>query len=386
MMNILSIVGARPQFIKLAPLVQTLKNCEGKHRHVIVHTGQHYDFNMSKIFFKSLGIPNPHYHLNSGSGRHGAQTGKMLNKIERVLIKEAPDWIIVFGDTNTTLAGALAASKLHMPIAHIEAGLRSYNKKMPEEINRILTDHCSTVLFCPTEHAVENLKMENFSNIAHNGQLINDPASQDSYPDNNSLVVNVGDIMYDSLLLCLDTAEKKSSILKKLALKPKEYCLATVHRAENTDDETKLRSILDALAEAGKNIPIIFPIHPRTRKKVKALKNFSSHPAQLRFIDPVDYLDMLILEKNAQKILTDSGGMQKEAYFLNVPCITLRNETEWTETIECGGNILVGTEKKSILNSINGSSGAQQMDLKNKLFFGDGKTAAKIISILQKLS
>lgn len=384
-MKILSIVGARPQFIKLAPLVQALKKGTKDIRHVLVHTGQHYDYNMSKVFFDELNIPKPDYHLKVGSGRHGKQTGKMLEKIEKVLLKESPDWIVVFGDTNSTLAGALAGTKLSIPIAHVEAGLRSYNKNMPEEINRILTDHCSQILFCPTETAVKNLQNEGFSNIANDAKLISESATLMSFAQNPALVLNVGDIMYDSLLLCSELAEKNSVILKNLdGIRPQKYYLATIHRAENTDNTDRLRNIMEALLEISNRTPVIFPIHPRTKKKLSTLNLSLSKSNSLHFIDPVNYLDMLMLEKNAKKILTDSGGIQKEAYFLNVPCITLRDETEWKETVDCGWNIIVGTKKEDILANIDTPTSMPPTDINAKLSFGDGRAAIKMIKVLEE--
>jgi len=408
-MKLIEIVGARPQFIKLVPISRAITQHNeaigsslSTHNskllsEAIIHTGQHYDYEMSKVFFDQLGIKEPDYHLGVGSGTHGQQTGKMLEKIEEVLIKEIPDWVLVYGDTNSTLAGALAAAKLHIPVAHVEAGLRSFNKKMPEEINRVLTDHVSDLLFCPTETAVDNLKREGFTNIVNNGHLIslNSSPHFTSYkpPTNHHrlqatnhqpVVVNVGDVMYDSVLYNVQLAEKRSKILEQLHLKsnepnePKGYALATVHRAANTDDPKRLRSILHALEEIAKSgLPVVVPLHPRTRKQLNALSN-STNPTNLFIIDPVPYFDMLWLEKNAQIILTDSGGIQKEAFFLKVPCVTLREETEWVETVETSWNVLVGCEAERIIEAVSSAQpGSGRGD-----FYGDGHAAKRIFQLL----
>jgi UDP-GlcNAc3NAcA epimerase len=326
-MKILTVVGARPQFIKLAPLSKILR--ENGINEIIVHTGQHYDENMNDLFFKELEIPDPDYNLGIGSGNHGEQTGRMLIEIEKIILKEKPNLVIVYGDTNSTLAGALAASKLHIKLAHVEAGLRSFNKRMPEEINRVLTDHVSDILFCPTQTAVENLKNEGITNG----------------------VYLVGDVMFDALLHFSKISDMKSNILERLNINQKEYYLATIHRAENTDDHERLKNILTAISKMDEIV--VFPIHPRTRKMVNyyglngLLKNNN-----VKVIDPVGYLDMLKLEKNAKAILTDSGGVQKEAFWLKVPCITLRDETEWIETVNLGWNRLVGSDVEKILEAV----------------------------------
>lgn len=337
-MKLVDVVGARPQFIKLAPVLLAIKRHNEGHQNthideVLVHTGQHYDYEMSQVFFDELGLKPPDYHLGVSSGTHAYQTGEMLKRIEEVLLKEKPDLVMVYGDTNTTLAGALAAAKLHIPVAHVEAGLRSFNlrsfkKSMPEEINRVLTDHVSTLLFCPAEAAVRKLQREGFINIMNFGRLL----PLDSFPLSLNLsapvVINTGDVMYDAVLLYLELAEKKSKVLEQLSLKPKGYALATVHRAENTDNPERLKGIFKGLATIAKEgLPVIVPRHPRTRK---TLTSFNLHPSapNLRLIEPVSYLDMLVLEKNARVILTDSGGVQKEAFFFQVPCVTLREETE----------------------------------------------------------
>lgn len=283
-----------------------------------MHTGQHFDDNMSMVFFRELGIPKPDYHLGIGGGTHGQNTGRMLEAIERVLLGEKPDLVMVYGDTDSTLAGALSAAKLHIPVAHVEAGLRSFNRRMPEEINRVLTDHISELLFAPTEAAMRNLLREGI-------------------PEDR--VHLVGDVMYDAILFYGQRAEWESQILKRLGLVSKGYILATVHRAENTEDPERLKVILEALAQVHREVPVVFPVHPRTRKRAEAfgLGNLLSHVSA---IDPVGYLDMIMLEKHARLIATDSGGVQKEAFFLKVPCVTLREETEWVELVEIGWNRL----------------------------------------------
>jgi UDP-N-acetylglucosamine 2-epimerase len=324
-MKVLTVVGARPQFIKCAPLSRALR---GLAREVLVHTGQHYDDAMSGVFFRELDIPEPDYSLGVGSGPHGRQTGEMLAKIEDVIVKERPDLVLVYGDTNTTLAGALAAAKLHIPVAHVEAGLRSYKRSMPEEINRLVTDRLSTLLLCPTDTAVANLKQEGLTKGVH----------------------LVGDVMYDALMDAAENAQKLSNISERYHLRPKQYVLATVHRAENTDDSKRLQGIVHALVEIARaGHTVVFPVHPRTLHQLRKL----SIPPTDRFlqIEPVSFLDMIALESIASHILTDSGGMQKEAYWLQVPCLTLRDETEWIETVESGWNHLVGADTSRVLQA-----------------------------------
>ncbi len=364
-MKIVTIVGARPQFIKASSVSRAIQAFNRKHtqrriQEILVHTGQHYDYLMDKVFFEELQLPEPNYHLGIGSGSHGKQTGIMLERIEAVLQKENPDWVMVYGDTNSTLAGALSAAKLNIPVAHVEAGLRSYNRIMPEEINRILTDHLSMLLFCPTRQAVRNLAREG----------IKDGMKRK--------VKRVGDVMYDSVLYYSKQAEEKSTIFKELnllspdsiytpnsklkifnskfltpnsELQTPNYYLATLHRAENTDNPRRLRSIIRALNEIGRGIPVILPLHPRTKKMMEIYQLFS-FSRRIKLIEPVSYLGMLALEKNAKAILTDSGGVQKEAYWFRVPCFTLRDETEWVETVKRGWNVLVGTEKEKILSKV----------------------------------
>ncbi len=313
MPKIVTIVGARPQFIKAAPTSRALKSA--RIDEVIVHTGQHFDALMSDIFFDELNIPRPHYNLEINSLRHGSMTGRMLEKIEETLLVEKPDLALVYGDTNSTLAGALAASKIHVPVAHVEAGLRSFNRRMPEEINRVVADHLSALLFCPTSVAVTNLANEGITKGVH----------------------RVGDVMYDTTLQSIDRAKQRSSILEDLNLKPKSYAVSTVHRAENTDDPQRFARILAWLATAAKDLPIIMPVHPRTNKLLKA-RGISE--TGVRIIEPLGYLDMALLVHNSCAVFTDSGGLQKEAYFHRIPCVTLRDETEWAETVECGWNRL----------------------------------------------
>jgi UDP-N-acetylglucosamine 2-epimerase len=349
-MKVASIVGARPQFIKAAPLDREL--CE-LCQHVLIHTGQHYDYAMSAVFFEELQIPEPDYNLGVGSASHGRQTGEMLIGIEETLSQDLPDCVVVYGDTNSTLAGALAAAKLHLPVAHVEAGLRSFNRSMPEEINRVLTDHVSDLLFCPTETARGNLAQEGISNG----------------------VFNFGDVMYDAVLQGNEVVDRESRILDLLKLTPQSYLLATIHRPRNTDQAERLSAILSALGEAGEEV--IFPAHPRT---TQALERMGSELASnLRLLEPVSYLDMLALEKHARLILTDSGGVQKEAYFFQVPCVTLREETEWVETTEAGWNLLVGANKPRILDAIRHFQ--PQGDLPP--IFGDGTASQRIARHLQ---
>ncbi|HXC79644.1 MAG TPA: UDP-N-acetylglucosamine 2-epimerase (non-hydrolyzing), partial [Candidatus Acidoferrum sp.] len=299
-MKILSVVGARPQFIKAAPVSRVLRR---KHLEVLVHTGQHYDDNMSDIFFRELDIPKPDINLGVGSGPHGAQTGGMMAGLEKIVLEVNPDWVLVYGDTNSTLAAALVAAKLHVPVAHVEAGVRSFDRRMPEEINRVVADHVSDRLLCPTEVAVRNLAREG---VERGVRL-------------------VGDVMYDAFLFYRGAAAERAGIVNKLGLAPGQFALATLHRAENADVPERLRSILEGIVLSGLNV--VLPLHPRTRARLEG-----APPSQIHVIDPVGYLEMLALEEAAALIVTDSGGVQKEAYFLGKPCITLRDSTEWTET------------------------------------------------------
>lgn len=348
-MKVVSVVGARPQFIKAAAVSRILRR---QHREILLHTGQHYDDLMSDVFFRELDLPPPDVNLGVGSASHGRQTGEMLIGIERVLLEERPDRVLVYGDTNSTLAGALAAAKLGIPLAHVEAGLRSFNRAMPEEINRIVADRLSDLLFCPTQTAVENLAREGITSGVH----------------------WVGDVMYDLLLQSLPLAERRSDILERLGLGPGTYLLATVHRAGNTDVRENLSAIIAGLNAVGETV--VFPLHPRTRH---ALAQWGIAPGEnVRLIEPVGYLDMLILEKNARLILTDSGGVQKEAYWLGIPCLTLREETEWVETVEAGWNVLVGTSPERIVEAVH----TFHPQGERPALFGDGRAGEKIVELL----
>lgn len=320
-MKIVTIVGARPQFIKCAPLSRELRK---EHTEVLVHTGQHYDPEMSDIFFSELEIPKPNYNLGVGSGTHGVQTGEILMRVESLLLKENPHLVIVFGDTNSTLAGALSAVKLHIPLAHVEAGLRSFDRSMPEEINRIVTDHVSDLLFCPTKNSINLLKDEGITRGAY----------------------LVGDVMSDALAFNRVIAREKSRIIELQGLPVKEYCVLTVHRPSNTDNRQNLTSIIEAIGES--SILTIFPVHPRVQKYLTEYNLLEYLPENIRITGPLGYLDMIRLMESAKKILTDSGGIQKEAYLLGVPCITLRDNTEWVETLEDGWNVLAGTSREKI--------------------------------------
>lgn len=351
-LTIVTVVGARPQFIKAAPISKALRSAG--HREVLVHTGQHYDYAMSEVFFDELQIPAPDINLNVGSGTHAKQTAAMLLGIEGVLTANKPDRVLVYGDTNSTLAGSLAASKLRIPVAHVEAGLRSFNRMMPEEINRVMTDHLSTLLFCPSGTAVKNLADEGIRAGVH----------------------LVGDIMQEVLLLTKDHARNRSRILDTLGLREKHYLLATVHRAENTDDARRIRQILTAFSEI--NETVLFPAHPRTRKVMEGLGVLPG--PNVRLIDPVGYLDMVLLEQSARLILTDSGGIQKEAYWLGVPCITLREETEWVETVETGWNVLAGVDPRRIVRFVREFNPPPH----RPVLYGTGSVAAYCVELLEQ--
>ncbi|MDH4137371.1 MAG: UDP-N-acetylglucosamine 2-epimerase (non-hydrolyzing) [Anaerolineae bacterium] len=356
-MKVVSIVGARPQFIKAAPVSRELR---WQHTDVLVHTGQHYNNEMSAVFFRELGIPDSDYNLGVGSGSHGWQTGQMLARVEEVLLAERPDGVLVYGDTNSTLAGALAAVKLHIPVAHVEAGLRSFNWEMPEEHNRVLTDHCADLLFCPTQTAVDNLAKEGIRRGVH----------------------LVGDVMYDAVLQFGALARERSTILNDLGLSSQRYLLATVHRPYNTDAPERLQSILEAFIEIGE--PIVFPVHPRTRRCMAefGLDNLPTFQcSNVQLVEPVGYLDMLMLEQHARLILTDSGGVQKEAYFFAVPCVTLRPETEWVETVEAGWNVVVDVDRERIVWA---ASGQVWPDGTPPLVFGDGRASEKMVRLLEE--
>lgn len=356
-MKLITVIGARPQFIKAAPFSEEFRR---KNIEILVHTGQHYDQNMSEIFFDELGIPKPDYNLGVGSGSHGKQTARMLEGIEEIILKEKPDGLLVYGDTNSTLAGALAASKLHIPVYHVEAGLRSYNKLMPEEQNRILTDHISDILMCPTQTAVDNLKKEGIT----------------------SGVVNTGDIMYEAVLRNINISKQKysngvwseeivSENRKLKQLTDKDYYLATIHRAENTDDPDKLTNIFKAFNELDR--PVLLPLHPRTKKLIKDLAVPLSNAL---IIQPVGYLLMLYLTSNARMVITDSGGLQKEAYFLKTPCTTLRDQTEWVETLNNEWNVLCSTKPEEIQAKVQRELTCLQHPQSS--VFGDGQASIKI--------
>ena len=352
-MKIVSIVGARPQFIKCAPVSRELRRV---HEEILVHTGQHYDHGMSEVFFEELAIPKPDYNLGIGSGTHGRQTGAMLGAIEDVLQKEEPDVVLVYGDTNSTLAGALAAAKLHILVAHVEAGLRSFDRRMPEEVNRVLTDHASDLLFCPTETAARNLAVEGVTEG----------------------VFLVGDVMCDAMEYNRAIAEERSRVLEEVGVQPGGYLVVTVHRPSNTDSRENMAAIFGALGEAER--PVVFPVHPRTRKYLGEYGLLERMPENVQVVEPLGYLDMLRLMAHAEKILTDSGGVQKEAYMLGVPCITLRENTEWVETVEAGWNVLVGAERESIIDAIRHFSPESQQ----KEIFGSGNASALIGEILTR--
>ncbi len=356
-MKVVTVVGARPQFIKAAAVSRAISaHHGGRIEEVLVHTGQHYDKNMSQVFFEELGIPAPRYNLEISGGLHGAMTGRMLGAVEDVLLRERPDWLLIYGDTNSTLAGALAAAKLHIPVAHVEAGLRSFNMRMPEEVNRILSDRVSSLLFCPTETSVRNLQAEGLTQGVH----------------------NVGDVMYDVALFYRDRARDQSSVLSRLGLVEGGFALATCHRAENTDDPKRLNAILSALSDIAIDTPVVLPLHPRTRKLVVDY-GLSSLLAGLTVTDPLPFLDMVSLEQAAQVILTDSGGVQKEAFFYRVPCITLRDETEWVETIQLGWNRLAGSSRENILAAYRG---VRVPSGESSAPYGDGYAAKRIVRLL----
>ncbi len=360
MIKVLTVLGARPQFIKAATVSRAIRDSASEEvSEVIVHTGQHYDEKMSQVFFEELEIPSPHYNLGISGLSHGAMTGRMLEAIETVIQREVPDWVLVYGDTNSTLAGALAAAKLHVPVAHVEAGLRSFNMRMPEEINRIVADRVSTILFCPTDAAVENLAREGMA----------------------AGVQNVGDVMYDAALHYGAKAGLESQICHDLVVRKCGFVLATCHRQENTDDPWRMSGILAALAHIAHKLPVIFPVHPRTRKRLSEM-GFDATLSQLHIIEPVSYVEMIALEKAARLIVTDSGGVQKEAYFLGVPCITIRDETEWGGTLESGWNRLAGADTKRIICAFEEQNGFDISAVRPEIF-GDGRAAEKILAALR---
>ena len=360
-MKLLTVVGARPQFIKAAVLSRALPAFNAsRHRdqqiqEVMVHTGQHYDDNMSAVFFQELNIPESAHHLGVGSGPHGRQTARMLERLEPVMERERPDLVLVYGDTNSTLAGSLTASKLRIPVAHVEAGLRSYNRAMPEEINRVVTDHLSALLFCPTDRAVKNLSCEGIVAGVH----------------------RVGDVMYDSLLYNLARADRRAGVLAELGLQPGQYGLATIHRAETTDRPETLTGILSAFGRLG--LPIVVPLHPRTRAVLDAA-GVGHVSGPVRLIAPVSYHEMLVLERHARLILTDSGGVQKEAFLLGIPCVTLRNETEWVETLEGRWNRVAGTAPDAVEAAARVA--LEEVRPERGQPYGDGHAAEAILGIV----
>ena len=354
MTKILTIVGARPQFVKAAAVSREIS----KHAQIeekIVHTGQHFDKNMSDIFFEEMKIPKPVYNLGINSLSHGAMTGRMIEKIEEIILKEKPNILMVYGDTNSTIAGALAAKKLHVKVAHVEAGLRSFNMLMPEEINRILTDRISDILFCPTNQAIENLQKEGFDNI-------------------DCKIVKSGDVMQDTAIFYSNLAKKPKFDL------PQNFILTTIHRAENTDNPERLKAIFDALDTISENIAVILPLHPRTKK---IIEDMSIRPKNIQIVDPVSYLEIVYLEKHCSMLMTDSGGMQKEAFFFSKPCLTLRDETEWVELVENGFNKLVGANKNLIISSVEQML-SKKIDFSLNLY-GKGKASENIVENLLKL-
>ncbi len=355
-MKILTIIGARPQFVKAAVVSRVFAASQDINE-IIVHTGQHFDANMSDVFFEEMSIPQPHYNLNINGLGHGAMTGQMLEKIEGVLEKEQPDWVLVYGDTNSTIAGALAAKKLHIKVAHIEAGLRSFNMKMPEEINRILTDRISDILFCPTDKAVDNLQKEGYSNI-------------------NCQIVKNGDVMQDAAFFYADKAKKPECNL------PERFILCTVHRAENTDDPAKLKDIFSALEEISKGCTVLLPLHPRTKAKL-AESGYDLLQSHIYFIQPVGYLEMVYLLKNCALVMTDSGGLQKEAYFFGKYCVTMRGETEWTELVNAGFNRLVGSDRDFIIGTYRELIDTPPLGFEERLY-GNGDAGQKILNELLK--
>ncbi len=351
-MNILSIVGARPQFVKVSPVHRAL--C-ARHDHTILHTGQHYDYQMSQVFFEELDIPSPTYYLGVGSGSHGAQTGKMLVSIEEVLMKDRPDLVLVYGDTNSTLAGALAAVKLNIPLAHVEAGLRSCRRGMPEEINRVLTDHISSLLFCPSPVSVENLRKEGITKNVH----------------------EVGDTMTEVLLDIQDRI--RDNVLGELGVKNGRYILCTIHRQENADSQDNMKEIVGAIMSSEERF--VIPLHPRTRKNLSywnMLKELED-AENVILTEPKNFMAFTALEKNARKIMTDSGGVQKEAYFFGVPCVTVRDETEWVETLEDGWNVLVGAHRTAILEAL----ARERPSAERRTSYGDWKVSERIVEIVE---
>lgn len=351
-MKVLSVVGARPQFVKVSPVHKALSS---RSDHLILHTGQHYDYQMSRVFFEELDIPEPNYYLGVGSGSHGQQTGKMMEHIEKVLIEHRPDVVLVYGDTNSTIAGALAAAKLNIPIGHIEAGLRSYRRGMPEEINRVLTDHASQMLFCPSPVSRDNLRREGITDGVH----------------------VVGDTMTEVLMEVQDRL--REDVLSELGIERGEYVLCTIHRQENADDRANMEQIIKAIT--GQDFVFVIPLHPRTRKNLSSwgLLSLLENAENVILTDPKNFLAFTALEKNAKRIMTDSGGVQKEAYFFGVPCITVRDETEWVETLEGGWNVLVGADEGRISSALS----SPPPSLPRSVSYGDSEVSSRIARLLE---
>jgi UDP-GlcNAc3NAcA epimerase len=372
-LKVVSIIGARPQFVKVAMVAEAVQRYNRaaappkRIRHRLIHTGQHYEYTMSGVFFEELRLPEPDHYLGVGSGPQGEQTAAMLKAIEKVLQAEKPDYVIVYGDTNSTLAGSLAAAKLHIPVAHLEAGLRSFNRRMPEEVNRVVSDHLANILLCPTKTAMENLRKEGITG--------------------NTFLT--GDVMLDAVLVYREKARRRTKLLQTLGIQQKEYALATLHRAENTDSTELLTELLETLANI--QHPVVLPLHPRVRDRLKrtrqlrALAKTLDRSSNLRIIEPVSYVDMILLETNARVVLTDSGGVQKEAFFLGTPCVTLRKETEWLETLEGGWNRVIGTSPakiREIVESVWSNNGATPHGQPKWKSFGDGHAADKTVEVL----
>ena len=367
-MKIVTVIGARPQIIKAAALSRAIKEHFKKEvNEVIVHTGQHYDDNMSQVFFDELGIPQPDYNLCVGSASHGVQTAKMIEGIEEILLKEKPDYLVLYGDTNSTLAGAIAASKIHVPIVHIEAGLRSFNKSMPEEINRICCDHCSTLLFSPTATGFKNLIKEGFN-----------PDNKRRFTIDNPGIYHCGDVMYDNSKYFANIADTKSQILDKEGLRGTGYMLCTIHRDNNTDQPERLNAIFKALLKISESKMVVLPLHPRTSKLLntnleKDLYDKITNNKNIKILPPASFLDMIVLERHAQMVVTDSGGVQKEAFFFQKPCLILRSETEWKEIVECGAAVITDADENKIIDSFNNF--VENPPHKFPEIFGDGKAA-----------
>lgn len=367
-MKIVTVIGARPQIIKAAALSRAIKEHFKKEvNEVIVHTGQHYDDNMSQVFFDELGIPQPDYNLGVGSASHGVQTAKMIEGIEEILLKEKPDYLVLYGDTNSTLAGAIAASKIHVPIVHIEAGLRSFNKSMPEEINRICCDHCSTLLFSPTATGFKNLIKEGFN-----------PDNKRRFTIDNPGIYHCGDVMYDNSKYFANIADTKSQILDKEGLRGTGYMLCTIHRDNNTDQPERLNAIFKALLKISECKMVVLPLHPRTSKLLNTnlendLYDKITNNKNIKILPPASFLDMIVLERHAQMVVTDSGGVQKEAFFFQKPCLILRSETEWKEIVECGAAVITDAYENKIIDSFNNF--VENPPHKFPEIFGDGKAA-----------